>query len=138
MDDNQQARSNDEQATARRADILHVSYTDTSQMAEKPLFKDIVTNEQMRQYKLIPMQADRSNILFGITTTTSQQTMNALVDHFTDQKVAFTLISESGFKEYMALYDPPKQVVYQDININTAGTEQMLIERRMRVKCRAN
>ena len=128
MDDNQQARYNDEQATARRADILHVSYTDTSQMAEKPLFKDIVTNEQMRQYKLIPMQADRSNILFGITTTTSQQTMNALVDHFTDQKVAFTLISETGFKEYMALYDPPKQVVYQDININTAGTEQLVKE----------
>ncbi|PID99273.1 hypothetical protein CSA80_00695 [Candidatus Saccharibacteria bacterium] len=126
LDNNAQARLNEEQATARRADILQVNYTDTSAMTEKPLFKDILGLDQMRQYRVIPIQADRSNILFGITTTTSQQTMNALTKHFTDQKVAFTLISDAGFREYMNLYDPPKKVVYQDIGINTAGTEQLV------------
>jgi type II secretory ATPase GspE/PulE/Tfp pilus assembly ATPase PilB-like protein len=40
--------------------------------------------------------------------------------------VAFTLISDTGFREYMLLYDPPKQVVYQDIAINTAGSEDLI------------
>ncbi len=124
----QDARLDEEEATQRRAELLHVAYTDTSALTEKPLFQDILTTDQMRQYKIIPVQADRSNILFGITTTTSQQTMNALVGHFTDQKVAFTLISEAGFREYMDLYDPPKQVVYQDITIKNTGTAQLVEE----------
>lgn len=124
----QDARYDEEQSTQRRASILQVQYIDTSVMSNKPLFPGILTIEQMRQYKIIPMQADRSNILFGITTTTSQQTMNALVDHFTDQKVSFSLISEAGFREYMNLYDPPKAVVYQDIAIKNTGTEQLIQE----------
>lgn len=124
----QDARLDEEQATQRRANLLHVVYTDTSTMSDKPLFQDILTIEQMRQYKIIPVQADKSNIIFGITTTTSQQTMNALVEHYTDQKVAFTLISEAGFREYMNLYDPPKQVVYQDIAIKNTGSERLVEE----------
>ena len=124
----QNARLDEEEATRRRAELLQVVYTDTSAFTDKPLFPDILTTDQMRQYKIIPIQADRSNIVFGITTTTSQQTMNALVAHFTDQKVAFTLISEAGFREYMDLYDPPKQVVYQDIAIKNTGTEQLVEE----------
>ncbi|MBL8122246.1 Flp pilus assembly complex ATPase component TadA [Candidatus Saccharibacteria bacterium] len=122
------ARLDEERATSRRADILRVTYTDTSAITNKQLYREILTNDQMRQYKIIPLQADRSNIHFGITTTTSQQTMNALVDHFTDQKVTFSLISEAGFRDYMNLYDPPKQVVYQDIQIDTAGTDQLVQE----------
>lgn len=122
----QDARQDEESSTARRAEILNIAYTDTSLMADKPLYKDIITLEQMRTYRIIPMEADQSNILFGITTTTSQQTMNSLVNHFTDQKVSFTLISEAGFRDYMQLYDPPKKVVYQDININTSQNEELV------------
>ena len=122
------ARRNEEASTARRADILHVSYTDTSLTENKPVFRDVLAIDQMRQYRIIPLSFDRSNILFGITTTTSQQTMNALVSHFTDQKVAFTLISETGYQEYMNVYDPPKQVVYQDIDIKDAGTDRLVGE----------
>ena len=124
----QDARHNDEQATERRAQILGIQYTDTSMIQDKSLYKDIIPIDQMRQFRIIPLQADQSNILFGITTTTSQQTMNSLTNHFNEQKVNFTLISESGFREYMALYDPPKQVVYEDISLNTAGHSD-LVER---------
>lgn len=124
----QDARFDEERATQRRAEILNVDYLDTSLVQEKTLFKDIVSIDQMRQYRIIPIQADQSNILFGITTTTSQQTMNSLVNHFTDQKVAFTLISEAGFRDYMLVYDPPKKVVYQDITINKAGNEDLIRE----------
>jgi len=122
----QDARQDEEQSTARRAEILNIAYTDTSLIDNKSLYKDIITLEQMRTYRIIPMEADQSNILFGITTTTSQQTMNSLVNHFTDQKVSFTLISEAGFRDYMLLYDPPKKVVYQDININTSQNEDLV------------
>lgn len=124
----QDARRDEEQATERRAHLLNVDYTDTSAMAEKPLFQDIVSKEQMRQYRLIPIQADKSNILFGITTTTSQQTMNQVIDHFTDQKVRFTLISDAGFRDYINLYDPPQKVVYQDIEINQSDSKEIVGE----------
>lgn len=122
----QDARQDEELSTERRAQILNIDYTNTASMADKPIFKDIITLDQMRTYRIIPMNADQSNILFGITTTTSQQTMNSLVNHFNDQKVAFTLISEAGFRDYMLLYDPPKKVVYQDISITTSQNEDLV------------
>lgn len=122
----QDARLDEERSTERRAQILNVDYTDTSKLLDKPLFKDIISLDQMRQYRIIPLYADDNAIQFGITTTTSQQTMNSLVNHFTDQKVSFTLISETGFRDYMLLYDPPKKVVYQDIALNTAGSQDLI------------
>lgn len=114
----QDARWDEERSTERRAQVLRVAYLDTSRMPEKPLYRDVIPMDQMRQYKIIPIQVDQSNIHFGITTTTSQQTMNALIEHFTDQKVTFSLISDAGFRDYMLLYDPPKKVEYQDIAID--------------------
>jgi type II secretory ATPase GspE/PulE/Tfp pilus assembly ATPase PilB-like protein len=35
-------------------------------------------------------------------------------------------MSAAGFRDYMRLYDPPKQVVYQDIAISSAGNEEVL------------
>src|ERR1700712_4421805 len=122
----QDARRDEEVATQRRAQILQVQYLDTSLTTEKPLFKDTLTLDEMYRLRIIPIQVDRSNILFGMTTTTSQQTMNELHQRFTDQRVVFTLISDAGYREYMRLYDPPKQVIYQDINVNTAGTQDLV------------
>lgn len=124
----QDARRDEELSTERRAQILGVQYLDTSQLTQKPLFKDVLTLDEMYQRRIIPLQADRSNILFGITTTTSQQTMNELSARFTDQRVAFTLISDTGYKEYMLLYNPPKQVVYQDISVTTANKDDLVTQ----------
>lgn len=122
----QDARLDEELATERRAQILNVSYVNTAQLGEKPLFKDVLAIDEMHRLRIVPMQADRSNILFGITTTTSQQTMNDLRRRFTDQRLTFSLISDTGYREYMLLYDPPKQVVYQDIAVSTAGSEALV------------
>ncbi len=124
----QDARRDEEESTQRRAQILNVEYLDTSLLADKPLFREVLTIDQMRQYRIIPLHADQSNILFGITTTTSQQTMNALTAHYTDQKVAFRLISEAGYRDYMNLYDPPKKVVYQDIAIQAEGSAERVAQ----------
>ncbi len=122
----QDVRFDEERSTDKRAQLLGVTYTNTAVMDSKPLFRGVLTNEQMHQYRIIPLQADQSNIVFGITTTTSQQTINALTNHFTDQKVTFTLISDTGYREYMNLYDPPKKVEYQDITINTSGGDELV------------
>lgn len=124
----QDARLDEERSTQRRAQLLRMTYTDTSAMSDKPLYKTLLTLEQMRTYRVVPLKVDANSIVFGITTTTSQQTMNALVKHFQDQSVSFTLISEIGYRDYMLLYDPPKKVVYQNIELATAGTDALVTQ----------
>jgi type II secretory ATPase GspE/PulE/Tfp pilus assembly ATPase PilB-like protein len=123
----QDVRSQEEGVAARRAQVLGLNYVDTSQL-QKQLYKDILSVPEMYQLKVVPLTADAHNLHFGVLTTTSQQTINSLRGRFTDQRLAFSIISDSGFKDYMALYDPPKKVVYQDINL-TADQAGELIQR---------
>ena len=112
----QDARTQEEQVTARRASVLGMGYVDTSKL-QKQLFRNILSVPELIQLKIVPLAADEHNIHFGITTTTAQQTINKLRSRFTDQRLAFSIISETGFKDYMLLYDPPKKVEYEDISI---------------------
>ncbi|HTE58054.1 MAG TPA: ATPase, T2SS/T4P/T4SS family [Verrucomicrobiae bacterium] len=122
----QDARRDEELTTQRRAIILGLNYIDTSRIAKKTLYKDYLTTQELYNLRLIPIQADEHNVTFGVTNTTSQQTMVDMRHKFLDQRIAFGLISETGFREYMKLYDPPKQVVYQDISITNAGQEELI------------
>ncbi|MGH7240970.1 MAG: GspE/PulE family protein [Candidatus Saccharimonadales bacterium] len=122
----QDARADEELSTQQRARILGLDYADTSHMADKPLYKDLLSLNELRNLRIVPLRVDQNNIMFGITTSTSQTTMSQLRQRFSDQRIGFAIISEAGFRDYMALYDPPKQVVYQDINISNAGTDQMV------------
>ena len=118
----QDARRDEEDATLRRARLLGFNYVDTSTLPQKALYKDMLTKEEMYQKRVIPLQADQSNVLFGITTTTSQQTINELRQRFSDIRSSFAIISDAGYREYMRLYDPPKQVTYQDIGFTEQNT----------------
>jgi len=122
----QDARTEEELSTQRRARILGLNYVDTSTMADKPLYKELLTVPDIMSVRAVPLRADPSNILFGITTSTSQTTMEQLRQRFTDQRVSFAIISDTGFRDYLQLYDPPKKVEYQDITIDTAGTADLV------------
>jgi type II secretory ATPase GspE/PulE/Tfp pilus assembly ATPase PilB-like protein len=122
------ARLDEEQATQRRARVLGLDYYDTSQQGDKPLYKDILSVPELYQMKVMPIQVDKSNIFFGITTTTSQTTISGLQQRFQDQRLAFAIISDTGFRDYMRLYDPPKQVVYQDVAANQLGSTEKVSE----------
>lgn len=122
----QDARRDDEIQTQRRAAVLGLQYVDTSQITDKQLYKSLLSVQELYGLRIIPLQADQYNILFGITNTTSQATLTNLAQRFQDQRIAFALISDTGFREYMQLYDPPKQVVYHDIALNTAGNEELV------------
>lgn len=122
----QDARRDEELTTQRRAIILGLNYIDTSRIQNKTLYKDLLTTQELYNLRLVPIQADQHNITFGVTNTTSHQTMVDMRHKFLDQRIAFGLISDTGFREYMKLYDPPKQVVYQDISITNAGQEELI------------
>lgn len=124
----QDARLDEERSTERRARILNLSYTDTSAMASKPLFHEQLTLPELYSLRVIPLNVTQGNITFGITTTTSQQTMTALKSRFQDQRINYTLISDTGYQDYMKLYDPPKAVVYHDIQINSATHEDLIAQ----------
>ena len=117
------ARYDEEQSTARRASVLGMDYTDTSKIADKQLYNNYLTVPELKQYRAIPLYADDHNLKFGITTTTSQKTMQMLVNRFIDQQVTFSIISEAGYREYINLYDPPKKIEYEDINITRSIDE---------------
>lgn len=117
----QDARSDEEQSTQRRARILGMEYVDTSRMPGHPLYKDLLSIPELYKLKVVPLRYNDNNLLFGVTTTTSQQTMTELLHRFQDQRVSFAIISDTGYRDYMHLYDPPQQVVYQDIDINQAA-----------------
>lgn len=93
-----------------------MGYINTSAI-QKQLFKDILKVPEIRDLRVVPLVANESYIHFGITNTTSQQTINKLRQRFTDQRLEFSIISETGFLEYLKLYDPPPKVEYKDISI---------------------
>lgn len=113
----QDARVNEELNTQRRAQILGLQYIDTSNLQSAKLYKQILTVPELYDLRVIPVTSDDHHILFGVTNTTSQQTMKALAERFLDQRLSYGLISETGFNQYMKLYDPPPEVKYQDIDI---------------------
>lgn len=122
----QDARRDEELATARRASILNLAYTDTSAIANKKLYKDKLTNQELYSLRVIPITNELHVVNFGITNTTSQQTMKQLRQRFADQQVNFSLISEAGFREYMNLYDPPKKIEYHDIELSKTGDQKVI------------
>ena len=121
-DMSQNARRDEEQNAQHRAQILGLQYADTSQIAQKQLYPDMLTKQELYDYRVIPLFVDKGNATFGVTNTTSRQTMEQLRQRFLDQRANFVLISDAGYREYMRLYDPPKQVVYQDISIRDGDT----------------
>lgn len=114
----QDARILEEQATQKRAGILGMAYINTNLGGEKPLYKDLLTVDELQRHRVIPVVASAHNIKFGVTNTTSKQTMEALKTRFPDHKVEFGLISDTGFSDYMKLYNPPKKVEYQDVQFS--------------------
>lgn len=121
----QDARSDEELSTQRRARILGMQYVDTSQL-DKVLYQQLIPKEQLYSRRVVPLEADEHHILFGITTTTPQTTMQDLTNQFLDQRVDYAVISETGYKEYMRLYDPPPQVVYHDIDIKQTDNQELI------------
>src|SRR6478672_190068 len=121
-----QRREHDEASTKQRAAILGVTYLDTRPFEKDiPLVKDVLSVEQMYKGRVVPLTkgSEESPFRFGITTQTPQSLVDSMRREYNDRgdNIQFGMISGSGFKAMMNRIDPPKQVIYDDIEIAKEG-----------------
>ena len=128
MDENLQARQEEELSAQNRARILGVRYQDARSIIGNPLIEGVLSIEEMYRNSIIPVGKSKGNIDFAITIGTPQQLIPQLRDRFSDYNLSFVLISNNGFKDFMKRFDPPKEVHYDDINISTEGASDTLLE----------
>ena len=124
-------READERNTARQADILHVPYVDLRDREnDLPLLSDVMTTDEMYQYHMVPLwlNKDVNRMIYGITLRTPQTKVKQIQDAAvsTAQIIEFDMISDSAFRAMMARFDPPKQVVYDNVEIASAGDSATL------------
>ena len=127
----QQRRDHDESSTQQRAAILGLQYVDTRDFeATLPLAKGVLDVKQMYQSQLVPLKAGdkESATQFGVTTSTPQSMMRTISRDYQDdgRQIQFFLISNSGFKALMRRFDPPREIVYDDIEIAKDGDSETL------------
>src|SRR5213078_651806 len=96
----QDARRDEEVATQRRARILGLDYIDTSRMADKPLFKELLSPQELYQMRVIPISIATGTAMFRITNTTSQHVIRELERRFNEMRIGIALISDAAFRDY--------------------------------------
>lgn len=121
-----QRREHDEATTRQRAAILGVRYLDTRTIEnDLPLANGVLEVPEMYKGHLVPLQTGGgdASYQFGITTQTPQSLVQSMVRAYNDQgdNVEFFMISGSAFRAFMSRYDPPKVVIYDDIQIAKEG-----------------
>ncbi len=127
--DKQRFRENDEAATQRRAQLLGFEYLDTRgyQLPNGPVEGIIEVNDMYRNYYTI-LSSEGNRYTFAITNRTPQSFIVDLKSKFQDKLVYTKMISESGWKDLMVIYDPPPVIEYEDINISNYGSSDNLSE----------
>lgn len=124
-------REYDENATRQRAAILGVRYLDTRSIEKDiPLTTGLLEIPEMYKGRLVPLAAstDDAPFRFGITTQTPNSLVESMRREYNDRgdSIDFYMISGSGFKALMNRYDPPKEVIYDDIEIAKEGDSDTL------------
>ena len=127
----QQRRDQDEDATRKRAAILGLQYLDAREFEQTiPLIRDILTIEEMYNGHVVPLaiNSDEQSYRFGITSQTPQSLVATMTNNYREQGIIakFFLISASGFRSLMLRFDPPKKVIYDDIEIAKEGDSDTL------------
>jgi len=126
-----QRREHDEEATRQRAAILGVTYVDTRSFEhDLPLAEGILEVDQMYKGRIVPLAHGSEDMpyRFGITTQTPQSLVDSMRREYNDRgdNIQFGMISGSGFKALMNRYDPPKEIIYDDIEIAKEGDSDTL------------
>lgn len=134
MNEDRQAaryREHEEENTKSRAAILNVPYLDTRESAKtNPLVDGVLSVEEMYKGRMVPLEKgnDSEPYVFGVTNNTPQSFIRELRKEYADdgKMLSFMLISGSGYREFMRRYDPPKEVVYDDVKIAKAGDSETI------------
>ena len=129
----QRRREQDEKATQQRAAILGLQYLDTREVEDTlPLTQGVLTNDQMYKGYVVPLAAGGGDqpYRFGVTSQTPQSLIRNMEQSYGERGEAtqFLLISNSGFRAFMHRYDPPKKVIYEDIEIAKEGDSETIAQ----------
>ncbi len=126
-------RDQEEDATRKRASILGLQYLDTREFEnDLPLLRDILTIEEMYKGRLVPLAIDDATqgYRFGVTSQTPQSLIAKISSSYRDEgkNTQFFLISGAAFRVLMLRFDPPKKVIYDDIEIAKEGDSDTFTE----------
>ena len=126
-------REQDEKATQQRAAILGLQYLDTREVEQTlPLTTGVLDVNDMYKNYIIPLVGGGGTepYRFGVTSQTPQSVIQNMEISYGDrgERTQFLLISNSGFKAFMLRYDPPKKVIYDDIEIAKEGDSDTIAE----------
>lgn len=124
-------RENEEQSTADRAKILGLPYLDTRPFEENiPLVQGLLQINQMHSDFILPLHkgGGEEHFQFLVTSQTPRSLISKMRDDYTarGERVDFFLISNSAYKYLMLRYDPPKEIVYDDIKIAGEGDSETI------------
>ena len=124
-------REVDENSTAKRAGILGVEYLDLRDKdATLPLINDVMEIPEMYRYRMVPLQkGDYTHpTVYGITLSTPESRLRELNQQAekNSESVSYRLISDSSFRNIMRRFDPPKNVVYHNVEISSDGDSSTL------------
>ena len=126
-------RQKEEEATEQRASILGLTYLDTREFENIfPLARGLFTNEQMYRAFLAPLQIGDIDTnkpwRILITSQTPRSVIQKLSKKYQEEgkTLELFLISESAWKNIMRRYDPPKKIIYDDIEIAGEGDSTTL------------
>ena len=124
-------RDNEEQAANARARILGLPYLDTREFEEyMPLTPDLLTVEQMHRDFILPLSkgGGDQHFQFLVTSQTPRSLIEQMRQEYLDrgERTDFFLVSNSAYKTLMLRYDPPKEIIYDDIKIAGEGDSETL------------
>ena len=119
-------RENEEQSTASRARILGLPYLDTRPFEENiPLVEGLLRIDEMHHDFILPLHkgGGEEHYQFLVTSQTPRSLIDKMREDYTarGERVDFFLISNSSYKFLMLRYDPPKEIIYDDIKIAGEG-----------------
>ena len=126
-------RESEESATRNRARILGLPYLDTREFeATVPLVFGLLDKEEMHKNFILPLAegGNGNHFQFMITSQTPRHLLQEMRENYTKEgeNVDFFLISGSAFRILMLRYDPPKEIVYDDIRIADEGDSETISE----------
>lgn len=124
-------RNSEEQATAGRARVLGLPYLDTRNFENiMPLVNDLLTKEQMHKDFILPLNKGNGeeHFQFMVTSQTPRSLIQKMQKEYSDngERADFFLISNAAYKVLMLRYDPPKEILYDDIQIAGEGDSETL------------
>lgn len=126
-------REQDENSTQQRGALLGLQYLDAREFEhELPLALDVMPIQKMHQDKMVPLLKGTNDrtYQFGVTTQTPQSVITRMRREYTERgdSIQFSLISLSGYRALLLRYDPPKKVIYDDIEIAKEGDSDTISE----------